>query len=245
MSIKLYPENLLIYATVDVQGSTEDPDFPESRLYDQSIAFFWVSDSTAQKTIHIDFGATDTPYTDILIIDRHNFDGATINWQWSDNDADWTDAVTSWAQSGNGQIARDLTTPLQHRYWRLVVSVISENHKSSEVFMGLGYEFALMASPVPIETETENVQWNRTVGGMERSTKFGKAKRNRRYSLQLDTAKLAEFKAFLLLLDDFSRPFYLFDHEGKYWLARFLNNPLKSLTDGDLARTTLDLLEIL
>lgn len=237
-SIIFYPQNILEDGTVTVTG---DPDtgYPETRLYDRSIDFYWKDTATGAYTFHVDQGASGNIAIDFLAIEGHNFDGKDMQWQWSDNDSDWTDAVTDWAQSGNGQIIKTISSAITHRYWRVTVSSLT-NPQCTEIHMSLGYSFRIMRNPNPTENDIDNVQWNQLVGGASRSTKTGNVRRYRKYSFSLSASELTDIKSFETLLDEYSKPFYVYDHDGNYWLARFDGIPIYGhvLKTGNITRTT-------
>ena len=213
-TITIYPYNILEDGTVTVTG-TPDTGYPESRLYDRAISLYWKDTVTEAKTFHVDQGASGNVAVDFLAINRHNFDGEDMQWQWSENDVDWTDAVTDWTQGDNLQIVKTMGTELTKRYWRMTLSSMA-NPKCAEIFMSLGYSFSILHSPGPVGSKTSNVQWNRTVGGSERSTKFGNRRRRRAYQISLTAANLAILRTVLDFLDEMSKPFYIRDHEDNY-----------------------------
>lgn len=224
--ITLYTRNILETGTVTVTG-TPDTGFPESRLYDRSISLFWKDTVTEAKTFVVDQSASDNLAVDFLAIEKHNFSGADIQWQWSTDNfsASINDAVTDWTQTDNTQITKTLTTALTKRYWRTTLSSMA-NPKCGEIFMSYGYEFKVRFDNPPKLMSEANTKWSQTVGGIERSTKFGDKRKVRNYSIFLSTsAELDNFRAAIDDLDDYSKPFYIKDHEGDYWICRFQDVP--------------------
>jgi len=223
--IKLYTRNILEDGTVTVTG-TADTGYPKARLYDRAISLYWKDTVTEAKTFHVDQGASGNESVDILVIPKHNFNGEDITWQYSTNDSDWTNAVTGWTQGDNNPIVKTLSTALTKRYWRVTVTSM-ENPQCSEIFMSYGYEFKVDFASNPKVDEVPNVIWNQTVGGLERSTKFGDERRSRTYAIFLESAdsSLTEFRAAMDDLNNYSRPFYLKDHEGSYFMARLSDVP--------------------
>jgi len=220
-SIKLYPYNILAEdAAITVTGSP-DSGYPESRLYDRSIDFYWKYTNTGDITIHCDQGAGGILDVDFLAIDRHNFNGRTMYWEWSDNDSAWNDAVTSWSQGDNNQIIKTLETALTHRYWRVRV-IGAVNPMCSEVWISLGYEFRIVYTRLPEGQKQPNVRWRETLGGMERSTKLGARRRIKAYTVPhfQNDYTLASFREAEDYLDEMSKPLYIQDHEGDYYFAR-------------------------
>ena len=181
--IIFYPRSIFEDGTVTVTG-TADTGFPESRLYDRAISLYWKDTATAAQDYHVDQGAADTNSIDFLAIEKHNFNGEDMEWQWSANDSDWTDAVTDWNQGDNAQIIKTLSTALEKRYWKVTVTSMT-NPKCSEVYMSLGYSFSLKLNPSPMKTEIDNVRRARSIGGLTRSTKFGEVRKSRTYSFLL------------------------------------------------------------
>jgi len=242
-SITFYPRNLLEYGTVTVTG-TADTGFPESRLYDRAISLFWKDTVTEAKTFHVDQGATDNIPIDFLAIAKHNFYDEDIAWQWSTDDSNWNDAVTGWTQGDNRQIIKTISTALTKRYWRVTVTSM-ENPKCSEIFMSLGYSFELKQNPIPRKTDIDNIQWNRSVGGLSRSTKRGAKRKSRNYSFLLSSSQLTNFETVISFIDDYAYPFYIKDHDGNYWLARFVDIPVFTLIDSSYTQVTVNLIELL
>jgi len=234
--IKLYTRNILEDGTLTVTG-TADTGYPESRLYDRAISLYWKDTVTEAKIFHVDQGATGNESVDGLFIPKHNFNGEDLTWEYSTDDAAWTAAVTGWTQGDNNQIAKLLTTALMKRYWKATLTSMA-NPQCSEIFMSYGYEFQVDFASNPELTEVPNVQWNSSVGGLERSTKFGDERRQRSYALFLDAANLALFRAAMDDLDHYSKPFYLKDHEGNYFMARLMGVPQESfMTEGHVTMT--------
>lgn len=245
--IKLYTRNILEDGTVTVTG-TADTGYPQSRLYDRAISLYWKDTVTEAKVFHVDQGASDNEAVDALFIPKHNFDGEDMAWQYSDDDTNWTNAVAGWTQGDNNQIEKTLTTALTKRYWRSTVSSMA-NPQCSEIFMSYGYEFTVDFVSNPLAEDEPNVRWTQSLGGMERSTKFGNERRVRQYALFLeennDKTTLTDFRAAMDDLDGYSKPFYIKDHEGDYWMARLTEKPQESyLTEGHV-QMVLNVIEIL
>lgn len=230
MNITIYTKNILESGTVTVTG-TPDTGYPESRLYDRSIDLFWKDTVVEAKAFTVDQGATDIKHIDFLAIEKHNFNGLDMQWQYSTDNfgADIHDAVVDWTQADNDQIIKVLPNLFHVRYWRVTTSSAT-NPMCSEVYMSQGREFPILAKPNPKNDEIANVQWNKTIGGIERSTKFGSKKRARFYSLLLTTAELADFRLAMAELDDYSKPFYIKDHEDNYFMCRLLEIPQEDFT---------------
>lgn len=240
--IKLYTQNILEDGTVTVTG-TPDTGFPESRLYDRAISLYWKDTVTEAKNFIVDQGATGNVAVDFLAIEKHNFNSEDMQWQWSTDNfsSSINDAVTDWTQGDNNQIIKTLSTALTKRYWRTTLSSM-ENPKCSEIFMSYGYEFKVRFDSPPRLSDLSNTQWNQTVGGLERSTKLGDNRRVRNYSILLDTSsELDNFRAAMDYLDDYSKPFYIKDHESDYWMCRFQGTPQENPMTDENAITTIDI----
>lgn len=238
--IALYTRNILKTGTVTVTG---DPDagFPESRLYDRAISLFWKDTITEAKNFVVDQSAAGNLAVDFLAVHRHNFNGAAMQWQYSNDNfsADEHDAVTDWNQGDNNQIIKTLSSPVTQRYWRVTLASMA-NPKCGEIFMSYAREFEAMIDPTPDLKRVSNVRWNRTVGGLERSTKAGDVRRARSYSLFLNATDLALFQAAMDELDEYSLPFWIKDHDGNYFPCR-ITEDIKEDYDHDAARTRIRL----
>lgn len=243
-TITLYTRNILETATVTVTG-TPDTGYPESRLYDRAISLFWKDTVTEAKTVHVDQGASPLA-VDFLAVAKHNFSGEDLQWQYSTDDfsGDVNDAVTDWTQADNAQIVKALSSALTKRYWRLTVTSM-ENPQCSEIFMSYGYAFSILARPGSRAGKVSNVRWNRTIGGTERSTKMGPRRRQASYPLFVDTTNLGYLRDALDDLDELRKPFYIKDHEGDYWPARLLDDPLEAFDNPNRTHVELNLIEIL
>jgi len=244
--VKLFTYNLLDLsgASVSVTG-TADSGYPESRLYDRSIDFYWKKTATETTTVQVDQGASGNLSVDVLIIDKHNFNGKAMQWQYSDNGSSWTSAVTDWTQGDNNQIVKTLDAAITHRYWKVVIASAA-NPQCSEVYISGGYEFQVRFDEPPEDGDIENVLWNRTLGGLERSTKLGDLIRGRSYSVFLTPANLTSWRTAISYLDEYSLPFYVKDHEDNYWLARFNNGvPRGQYITEEQQTKNFDLIEIL
>ena len=244
-TFSIFPVNILEPGTVTVSGIT-DTGFPVSRLYDRSTGFFWKATATEAKTFHVDQGAGDNLPVDILAVGLNNFAGQAMQWQHSDTGADWTDAVTDWNQAESAAFVKALSSPLTHRYWQLTLASMT-NPRCSEIFMGPEYKFKAQRSNKPSGALSSNVQWNRTMGGLERSTKFGKSRRTRTYTVWLDEneSELSELLEAIDYLDDLSKPFFFRDHKNDYFWARFADDPFFDFDHVDRTHLTLDFVEML
>lgn len=245
--IKLYTRNILEDGTVTVTG-TADTGYPKSRLYDRAISLYWKDTVTEAKVFHVDQGASGNESVDALFIPKHNFNGEDMTWQYSDDDASWTNACAGWTQSGNTQIEKILTTAVTARYWRVTVTSMA-NPQCSEIFMSYGYEFRVDFAQNPVFDGSPNVVWTQTVGGLERSTKLGSERRRRSFLLFLennnDATTLVDWRAAMTDLDNYSNPFYLKDHEGNYFMARLDGRPKETFITEGHVQVAIDVVEML
>lgn len=223
-TVKFFPYNILELGPVDVTG-TPDSGFPESRLYDRAISLYWKDTVTEAKNFTVDQGASPLA-VDFLAIERHNFNGKDMQFQYSTDNfsGDINDAVTDWNQGDNNQIIKTMGTEQIKQYWRVTLASIT-NPQCSEVFISKGFSFNALREKNPVGRDISNVQWNRSAGGLERSTKFGQKRRVRNYAFWLDASKFTDFETALSYLDDYAKPFYFKDHKDSYFLGRFQNEP--------------------
>lgn len=225
--IKLYTRNILEDGTVTVTGDA-DSGFPESRLYDRDVSLYWKDTVTEAKTFHVDQGASGNESVDFLAIVGHNFNGEDLTWEYSENDVDWTPAVDGWTQGDNLQIVKTLPTALTKRYWRVTLSSMA-NPRCAEIFMSYGYEFQVDFNQAQLGLKRSNVLWQETVGGVDRSVKLSSVRRVRNYNLFLDedseSFSRTNFRAAMDDLSDLSKPFFLKDHEGSYFMVHLTNDP--------------------
>jgi len=240
--IIIYPYNILESGTVTVTG-TPDTGYPEARLHDRSIDFLWKDTVTEAKDFHVDQGGGALA-VDFLAVAGHNFNGEDLAWQYADTLPAWSDAIANWTQAGDDLIIKTLSSGAAHRYWQLTLTSMV-NPQCAEIFMGKGYAFDIQAPQPPSGQDLDNVQWNRTVGGSDRSTKFGPARRSRTYSLFLSAAELAEFDAAMAYLDEYSKPFFITDHAGDTFFARLNGPPSQAWDHKTHTHINLSILEVL
>jgi len=230
--ITIYPYNILEDGSFTVTG-TPDTGFLEQRLADRCQGVFWKktggdSSSSCACEIKVDQGATTIKDVDALIIPKHNFDQEMLEWQYSNDNfvSDINPALdsSSWTQSGNGQILKELSTPVNSRYWRVLISEM-DLFRCSEVYMSAGYDFNVKVDPYPVLSDRPNVDKRDSVGGMTRTTKLGDKRRARQYHLQLDSNDMADWNEAIEFLDNYSKPFFIKDHAGDTWLASFISTP--------------------
>ena len=242
-TVTFFPFNILEIGTLDVTGDADDG-YPESRLYDRAINIYWKDTVTEAKNFTVDQGASGNLDIDFLAISNHNFDGINMQWQWSTDDFSGSinDAITDWTQAGNAQIIKTIESAQTARYWRVTLASMA-NPQADEIYMSLGYSFNALREQVPSGRDIANVQWNRTIGGNERSVKFGEKKKSRTYTFWLTASQYTDFETVIDYLDGYSKPFYFKDHEDNYFLARFEDTPDITFDHNTNTRVTVRIIE--
>jgi hypothetical protein len=246
MWVNLYPFNLLNLDGSSITTDGYDAGYPNARLGDLSVNLYWKYGSEGTVTIKVDQGASGSESIDFLAIERHNFDGETIAWQYSDNDSDWYDAVTSWSQSGNTQIIKTLSAAITHRYWRVTVTSMS-SPQCTEIFMSRAYQFQVVVAEGPSGEDVAYVDWRQTYGDVEISSKRGSSRRSRIYPLfhAQSSYTLASFREAIEYLDDYSKPFYFKDHEDNYWMARMAKPSTENYLNQSSSEKEIEVIEML
>jgi len=205
---------------------TPDTGYPESRLWDRAISFYWKDTVTEAKTYVCDQGASGTQAIVALFIEKHNFNTEDMQWQYSTTGV-WggeeVDMVTDWTQGDNLQIAKIGAAAQTKRYWRVTVTNMA-NPQCSEIYMSDALELDVLYQS-PLEYEQDNVRWNPSIGGVERGTKRGDLRKVRHYTFSLDATALTNFHTAMDNLDEYSKPFYIKDLDGVYWMCRLLDRP--------------------
>ena len=119
------------------------------------------------------------------------------------------------------------------------------NPKFGEIFMSRGYSFNALREGNPIGRDIDNVRWNRTVGGIERSTKVGNKRKARTYSFWMSAAEYANFVTVKGYLNDYAYPFYFKDHKDNYFMAKFEAMPEENFDHNTHTRVTVNIIEML
>lgn len=244
-TVSFFPFNILELSSVEVTGDA-DFGFPESRLYDRAISLYWKDTVNEPKTFLIDQGAAGNLPVDFLAIEKHNFDGLTIDWEYSSDNfsGDVNAAVPQWVQSGNDSIYKVMASPVSARYWRIVTSN-AINPRCSEIYVSSAYPFNCLREDNPFGEDVANVQWNATLGGVERSTKHGPKRRSRNYSFYLSPTELSDFETVVDYLNEYSLPFYFKDHTGAHFSARFAEIPSLDFNHQTHTRVNVKIIEML
>ena len=245
-TITFYTRNILETADSVTVTGTPDTGYPESRLHDRSIDLYWKDTVTEAKTFVVDT-SSDIRAVDLLYIPRHNFNGEDMQWQYSTTGA-WAgeevDACTDWTQSGNTPIIKTIETAQNREYWRVTLSSMA-NPQASEIYMSGGITFTILAEPAPVKDRVSNAQWNRTIGGQERSTLYGDLRYRYQYTLRLTSGIISTFNTVLDDLNQLSYPFLLLDHESEYKWVRFTEDPSLPYPPKNHVLTTLSMIEVL
>lgn len=242
-TVNFYPFNILETGTVTITGGT-DTGYPESRIYDREKSLVWKHTNTSQsRGFAVDQGA-GVLTSDILIVENHNFDGLTCYFQDSENGSDYDTIIDSWVQSGNGQIIKTVSAPVVSQYFRLYVQS-TVNPYCGEVYISLEYSFNAYRQNRPSGSDVDNVFWNKSQGNIERSTKFGETRRARSYTFFLSASELTSFQAVVTYTDGLSKPFYIKDHDGDYYIVRFASPPNYDYSHDDYTQVSVNLIEML
>uniref|UniRef100_A0A6M3KWM8 Uncharacterized protein n=1 Tax=viral metagenome TaxID=1070528 RepID=A0A6M3KWM8_9ZZZZ len=261
MGIYLYTRNILENGTVTVTGGDPDTGYPVARLYDRYADLSWkcttgsdykvgpmggdtysigpmggdtyeIGDIGQTFNFQIQQEANNQKFIDTLLIAGHNFDGRLMKWQYSDDGAEWTDALSSWTQDGNALIVKSISE-LNKPFWRVNV-YNAVDPVCGEIVMSLGQTFPVMYAPNPAKIARPNIAWSQSIGGTERGIKYGGAKREWDYQLNLISTELTTFETAMDDLSDLTRPFFVKDHLSTYMLVRFIDPPaynFKSIAD--------------
>jgi hypothetical protein len=141
---KICYRNLLETSTISLTTGTAEAAFPLFRLRDRFNDDIFKTTAAETTTVHIDQGADNNIAADRLFIPAgHNLGGTpppgeTLKIQYSDNNADWFDAVAPWVQSGDELINKSWTS-ITHRYWRFIVDSPAVKPEFSELFLTQTY----------------------------------------------------------------------------------------------------------
>jgi len=242
-AVVIFPTNILAEGVTTVTG-TADTGYPESRLYDRSPDLYWkVTAGATDYTIEVDasmlgddfgydgdvFGMIGDDFgigltsgasyaVELLYVTGHNFHGKQIYWEY-DTGAGWIEA---WAVvvSGSDPVVRTLAVPIMAKTWRLRVMNIV-NPTASEVWMGRGYSFDVLAKPNPVHTEISNANWFQNIGGGAFSVKKGDQKLQVDYNVSIDGAELLAMKEIFIQGDGYSKPFIVKNKDGDYYFMYF------------------------
>ena len=249
-TITLCTYNILEHGTVTLSVSA-DTGYPIARIYDRSGVLYWTYTTGATPVDRFGFEGDEFGFegdefgfgyeeqqdiiftvdqgsaiknVDLLYIAGHNFDGRNMAWECGNDGEYWT-AAASWTQRGNGPIIKTLSSALAKRYWRVKVAT-HVNPMCSEIIISDGQAFQVLGNVRPLEQPKGNVGWSKSIGGLERSIKYGQAVKGWGYRLRFNgQADFDNFKAAMADLDDYSKPFLIKDLNDDYFLARRLYDP--------------------
>ncbi len=219
-----YYNNILETGTVSLATGTADSTFPLYRLYDRSPLTYFKTTAAVTTTIKVDQGGSPIAISALLIPSGHNLAGMTLDIKWSDNDADYTTAVTQWTGAA-GDVYKTWAA-LTHRYWKFIITSPASIPQISELFLSPGYEFERNPNVGGGATEPiYNVQNLETSGGFDRFLVLGASKRQRNYTLKSITS--AQKVNFLALYAAWAgaNPFWLVDTDGVPIFCKITSDP--------------------
>jgi len=197
---------------------TPDTGFPESRLGDRAVSLFWKDTATGAYSFEA-FLATASS-VDFLAVHRHNFSGIAIDWQYdtlaSSSGESYANIISQFTPTDNNQIIKTVSTPVESDAFKLAVASIT-NPRCGEIWMGRRYSYQVMLDAPPPETELPQVVRVKTLGGPNRFVKRGMAPRTRSYGLRLTDTQRTQFLTQMVDLDEYSKGFYIRDHQGEYF----------------------------
>lgn len=215
--VKFLAYNILEGSIVTVTSVTSG--FPKERLFDRSLGFYCMYSTIEAYVVLVNQSAAPLP-VDTLIIEDHNLNGVAVTWDYSANGSSWTNAQ-SWTQADALQIVKQLTTPITANYWR--VSMGAHAFQSTEIFMSRVLSIPVVWSTTPRLRDIDDIDWLRTYGGVDHSIRIGPKRKVRAYQIFMDRNNfpIASFRSDLSYLEDYVKPFYIIDHEGVCFLAKF------------------------
>jgi len=221
-NIYLLYRNILEHS--DITVTNEDSDYPHWRLHDRDIGRLFKGTGTANHTVHIDQGATTQYEADTLIIPSgHNLTGgAQLDWEYSANDADWSDMVTAWAGAA-GQIAKEAGSAQDKRYWRLVLTSLAALPEIPELWIGEQVELADVIAWGYSEGLRGNVERIEALSGRPHFLELGEEREYRNYLCKLQSSAVRDdLEAFFS--HSRGKPFWLKDLDGE-WRYMSLADP--------------------
>jgi hypothetical protein len=221
--LKCCYKNILESSTVSLAAGTEDSSYPLYRLYDRNIGRLFKPSAAETIEIKIDQGASGAIAADRLLIPAgHNLDGMTLDIKYSDNDADYTNAVDQWVQSGGGLIDKSWTS-ITKRYWKFIITAPASIPQIAELFLTQTYEWernpSRPAGPFDSQFNIERIE---SSGGQVQYLVKGDPKKRRVYHVP----RCGETqKGNILGLNNTwagAKPFFLCDHEGVWLFGELL-----------------------
>jgi len=238
--------NLLESSTVTVTSA--ETLYPSTRLYDRLFGRNWVATTNDAQTIHCDQGSGGTQAVDTLVLPGgHNLSGCSMVFQYSDNDSDWSDAVTGWTQSDDDIIVKQASSSSIHRYWRVVITPASASDAPycAEVFITLLYVFPGLAYTMNPTKSKDQVSVRLTsYSGVPHYVKQGESRYRWVGGLILrSTTEINNFDSFLDGWDGYKH-FYVKDSEGNQFFAEFMEEPEISPIDSYKSSVRISLREV-
>ena len=242
---EFFPFNALELGSLSV-NQTADSGYPEARLFDRAISLYWKATLSGEFNFDLNQSGTVHPI-DFLAIARHNLTGKTLNWLYSptnDYSGDSNEATTPFSVADNNPIVKRIASPVTCQYWRVNGAALV-NPQIGEIFMSRGFAFNCLRDSNPYGGDVDQVQWNQSLGGVERGSKLGAKKRVRNYTFMLSDTEFADFETVVGYLDDYSKPFFFKDHADNYFLARFDEMPSFDFNHNVYTRVGVRILEML
>jgi hypothetical protein len=230
-----------------VTVTNENTDYPKWRMHDRDIGKMFKGTGTATHTIKADQGVVTQYAVDTLIIPAgHNlYGGAQLDWEYSANDADWSDMVTAWAGAA-GQIVKEASASQIKRYWRLVLTSLAAIPEIPELFMGLKVELADVISRGYEEGLRGNIDKMDSLSGRPHFLELGEDREYRKYSCQLrDSSKRDDLEGFFS--HSRGKPFWLKDLDGLWYFMCLVDPNIGPFARPSLNRydITLEMIEVL
>lgn len=232
-------DNILEDGSVSV--TSEASGFPAYRLYDRLFQRPWRASGTATQTILVDQGASPDAIDTLIVPAGHLLAGCTISWQYSADNfgSDVHDAVTSWVQSGIGEIRKQMSAPGTNRYWRLVISGATVAPEAGEVVMTLlrAFDAPLYGGKTSWEARAVRVDG---MGGPPRFVLNGQSIRVYDFSGKTsDPVQQSRYETWFAHWAEHRRPFYLVDQAGRTGWFEFVSDP--SITGVEAARISVSM----
>lgn len=220
-TISLLYRNILESGTVTT--TNENSDYPKWRMYDRDIGKLFKGTGTADHTIHIDQGASPIYDVDTLIIaSGHSLvAGDDLDWEYSDDDAAWTNMVAEWA-GGAGLISKEAAAAETHRYWRLVLTSLGALPEIPELWMGEKLDLENVIAWGYQDGPQGNVERMDSLSGRPHFLTLGEDREFRSYLLKIQDSTTAGN------VDDFlaharGKPFWLKDLDDTWYFMSLLD----------------------
>lgn len=199
----------------------------------ESAAEFYIDDVSIKVVYEVDR---------LIIPSGHNLNGLVLSLYYSDDDINWTPAV-SWTQPDTAIINKSLT-PSTHRWWDLNIAAPSAAPELPELFLGKDYAFTRDPTWGSKVGKKKNVLRDETQSGKARRVKLGEAKRTASYDLLIFTAQKTAFEAWETANDGII-PFWLIDENATLMYMESMNDLEFTYKAFGIWTCQLELLEVL